>query len=323
MRELGIFCSIGGGPTEIINKIWKKDEFSQKFNSLFNKKYNCKSYGSSLEFIGFGTTYISKNSRKKEEIIFSLEGKDFIYDIVLTEKELKEYLTEDISNVLIKSFEKGIAYMKTLDVGDFDVLKMESDIAKTLSEMGFNYVSVEVNKKLYNKSKFVINRSNDELEIMEQPDFMIKLYKNIEGALHYWETWNNDSESAIVHSGIVGLKGKINYIEPSSISNLRILVSDEIDKRISDGYKLLEDDEIYEIKIIFQIEEKNFKEDRKLQIEKRMNEILGWTGLGNVDHSKIHKGKIEVCCSVVDINLTKETIKKELKKLSGNQITFE
>ena len=36
---------------------------------------------------------------------------------------------------------------------------------------------------------------------------MLKLYKLIDNQLHYWETWDKDEKTAIVHWGIVGQTG--------------------------------------------------------------------------------------------------------------------
>lgn len=37
---------------------------------------------------------------------------------------------------------------------------------------------------------------------------MLKLYKTIEGKLHYWEIKEKDEKSGIVHWGIAGKKGQ-------------------------------------------------------------------------------------------------------------------
>ena len=33
---------------------------------------------------------------------------------------------------------------------------------------------------------------------------MIKLYKPIENKLHYWETWDKDEKTAMIHWGLLG-----------------------------------------------------------------------------------------------------------------------
>lgn len=37
---------------------------------------------------------------------------------------------------------------------------------------------------------------------------MLKLYKEIEEELHYWETWESGKNAGVVHKGIVRDRGK-------------------------------------------------------------------------------------------------------------------
>lgn len=57
------------------------------------------------------------------------------------------------------------------------------------------------------------------------------------------------------------------------------------------------------------------KEDveKRHRLEDRMNETLGWTGLGNCDGGSIGSGTMEVCCFVVDFEIAKKVIEKDLK----------
>jgi hypothetical protein len=49
------------------------------------------------------------------------------------------------------------------------------------------------------------------------------------------------------------------------------------------------------------------------ELEDRMNETLGWTGLGNCDGGSIGSGTMEVCCFVVDFKIAKHVIEEDLK----------
>lgn len=44
-----------------------------------------------------------------------------------------------------------------------------------------------------------------------------------------------------------------------------------------------------------------------------MNEILGWTGLGDVDGGSIGNGTMEIACRVVDFGIAKKVIEENLK----------
>jgi hypothetical protein len=37
---------------------------------------------------------------------------------------------------------------------------------------------------------------------------LLKFYKVIDNELHYWETWDKDDKTAIIHWGIVGQQGQ-------------------------------------------------------------------------------------------------------------------
>ena len=43
-----------------------------------------------------------------------------------------------------------------------------------------------------------------------------------------------------------------------------------------------------------------------------MNETLGWTGLGHCDGGSIGSGTMEACCFVVDFDIAKRVIEKDL-----------
>ena len=77
-------------------------------------------------------------------------------------------------------------------------------------------------------SKGVENTLN---KTLAQPDFMLKLYKNINGELHYWETWNSSEETAIIHWGEVGQKGKHKEVKNGLSSTIREIVQKELDKK--------------------------------------------------------------------------------------------
>ena len=54
--------------------------------------------------------------------------------------------------------------------------------------------------------------------------------------------------------------------------------------------------------------------DKRHRLEGRFNELLGWTGLGHVDGGSIGSGTMEVCCVVVDFEIAKNVIEKDLKE---------
>lgn len=144
---------------------------------------------------------------------------------------------------------------------------------------------------------------------------MIKLYKTIDNELHYWETWDNENNSATIHWGKVGLKGEIKTLKSGLFSNFRKVVQKEIDKKINEGYIQFEDMNLTFIEIIYPIVDMGSEDDlnKRHSLENRMNELLGWTGLGNVDGGSIGSGTMEVGCEVVDYEIAKKVIQQDLK----------
>ena len=53
--------------------------------------------------------------------------------------------------------------------------------------------------------------------------------------------------------------------------------------------------------------------DKRHKLEDKMNEVLGWTGLGHCDGGSIGSGSMEACCFVVDFDVAKNVIEKILK----------
>jgi len=56
------------------------------------------------------------------------------------------------------------------------------------------------------------------------------------------------------------------------------------------------------------------KEDvaKRHALEDRLNEALGWTGLGECDGGSIGSGTMEACCFVVDSEIAKRVIENDL-----------
>ena len=48
-------------------------------------------------------------------------------------------------------------------------------------------------------------------------------------------------------------------------------------------------------------------------LERRLNGVLGWTGLGRCDGGRVGAGTMEACCRVVDFNLARMMIEEDLR----------
>ena len=142
---------------------------------------------------------------------------------------------------------------------------------------------------------------------------MLKLYKISDTTKSYWETWENDGVHT-VHWGILGTKGESKELKSSILRKAETTIQKEVDAMVADGFRPIEFEDHYTLMIEYAIigmgDTKDV--DKRHRLEEKMNEALGWTGLGNCDGGSIGSGTMEVCSFVVDFEVAKAVIEKEL-----------
>jgi hypothetical protein len=145
---------------------------------------------------------------------------------------------------------------------------------------------------------------------------MLKLYKRIDGVLHYWETWDDDAKSGTIHWGIVGEKGQMKEIKSGLLSNFRKEIQREVDKKMQDGYQEIDAEDNFTLMVEYTVDDMGTPEDvdKRHRLEDRLKETLGWTGLGDCDGGSIGSGTMEVCCFVVDFDVARKIIEEDLKE---------
>jgi hypothetical protein len=149
---------------------------------------------------------------------------------------------------------------------------------------------------------------------IESPS-MIKLYKLIDNRLHYWETWDKDSKTAIIYWGIVGEHGESKEVKSGLLSNFHKTVQKEIDIKLKEGYTKFDEDKMAFLEVKYKIDGFGTEQDldKRHRLEDHLNELLGWTGLGQVDGGSIGSGTMEAGCMVVDFGIAKQVIESDLK----------
>ena len=155
----------------------------------------------------------------------------------------------------------------------------------------------------------------DKSKTTEKTNNMLKLYKLIDNQLNYWETWDKDTKTAIVHWGVVGQRGQDKEIKGGLFLNFRKIVQKEIDEKLKEGYTEFDEDKVSFLEIEFKIDGFGTEQDldKRHRLEERMDEVLGWTGLGNTDGGSSGSGTMEVGCVVVDFDIAKKVIEQDLK----------
>ena len=141
---------------------------------------------------------------------------------------------------------------------------------------------------------------------------MLKLYKFTDALKSYWETWDRDGVHTI-HWGTLGTRGRSRELNSSSAKKATAELQKEIDQRLAEGFQPVEDHAI--LLIEFAVDGMGSRADveKRHRLEGRMNETLGWTGIGHCDGGSIGSGTMEVCCFVVDFETAKRVVEGDLK----------
>lgn len=144
---------------------------------------------------------------------------------------------------------------------------------------------------------------------------MLKLYKQIGSELYYWETWGKNEKTGVVHWGIVGQRGQDKEIKSGLFSNFKKAIQKEIDEKIKDGYAEFDEANYAFLEIEYIIDGFGTEEDldKRHRLEEKMDDILGWTGLGHTDGGSIGSGTMEVGCVVVDFKIAKRVVEEKVK----------
>ena len=141
---------------------------------------------------------------------------------------------------------------------------------------------------------------------------MLKLYKFDDNTKQYWETWDNGDGSHTVHWGELGTIGETQIISAKDGKDPEQIVQEFIEDIINLGYKPAEEEHTIIIEYTVAGMGNRDDLDKRHSLEERMNETLGWAGLGHCDGGSIGTGTMEVFNIVVDYKLAKEIIENDL-----------
>ena len=144
---------------------------------------------------------------------------------------------------------------------------------------------------------------------------MLKLYRLSELANEYWETWEAGTGEHIVHWGILGTRGMSRTIKSTFFRKASKTIQAEIDELIQQGYQPIPLEEQAILMIEYTVDGFGSTSDleKRHRLEDRMNETLGWTGLGACDGGSIGSNSMEVCNFVVHFEIAKRAIEDDLK----------
>jgi hypothetical protein len=143
---------------------------------------------------------------------------------------------------------------------------------------------------------------------------VLKLYRFAEAKKEYWETWEDASGSHTIHWGEVGTHGESKDLRSTLFAKAEKVIQKEIDVLVKLGFRPIDLDDHHTLLIEYAVNDMGTPDDlgKRHRLEERMNEILGWTGLGMCDGGSIGSGSMEVCCYVVDFDVAKRVIEADL-----------
>lgn len=142
---------------------------------------------------------------------------------------------------------------------------------------------------------------------------MKKLYRKTGDSLEYWETWEDRGKHTI-HWGLVGHKGERETFGPTLFGSSAKKVAKLIADREAQGFREIPMDQHSVLQIEYSVVGMGSSSDldKRHRLENRMDEVLGWAGLGCCDGGSIGSGTMEVCCLVVDFDVAHRVIAENL-----------
>lgn len=142
---------------------------------------------------------------------------------------------------------------------------------------------------------------------------MQKLYKPVDGVLHYHEAWVEDGK-LFDHWGRVGDKGEHRVSPKPALSRESTLVKKALEPARAAGYVPIELDDHAVLLVEYAVDGFGTEADleKRHALEDRLNETLGWAGVGHCDGGSIGSGTMEACCYVVDFDIAREVIERDL-----------
>lgn len=180
--------------------------------------------------------------------------------------------------------------------------------------------------KLLSKSKDKVIKQGAKGQLMRiLSKKMLKLYKQENEKILYWQSWENKSNSYIIHHGELGEKGEFSEIEDSIYKRASTIVKEKTQSIRDLGFKELK--ELKMMTIQFKIDEFGIMNDldERYEVDELINDTVTWTGLGHCVDYEIGSGTMEISFMAVDSNIATKVIVNLLKKnnYGGDYIIFE
>lgn len=186
--------------------------------------------------------------------------------------------------------------------GSADNFKHYSKTIKSKEEL-FELFKKYLNEEIPNVIDWT-DETSSLLDLADDEDEMIKLYKQDIDGMHYFEIWlNDDGVSLTTHTGIVGDTGvteDIFYDEKGDLP-VKVGMKQLVATQKELGYNTMSLIEVVVQYCYDKADEGSFEvEKQKNVLESILNESLGWTGNGHCDGGDAHNQIANLFCYVID-----------------------
>lgn len=145
---------------------------------------------------------------------------------------------------------------------------------------------------------------------------MLNLYRTTNGLTEYWEAWEDTRTKVVVHWGALGEKGNTRKVSHHASLSSSAVIEKEAEPIKAAGFKPVNIEEHTQIVIQYKVEGRGSSKDhdRRVKVEDRMNDCLGWTGLGHCDGGDLGSGTMNVFCEVVNRAIAEPIIIADLRE---------
>ena len=143
---------------------------------------------------------------------------------------------------------------------------------------------------------------------------MLKLYIGEGEKMVYNEAWI-DGDSIVEHIGKIGTKGRTRYHERDPELSDEQNIKRILEPAVRGGYKQIDLEDHAMLLVEYAVDGFGTPDDieKRYRLQDRLDETLGWTGLGHCDGGSIGSGTMEAACFVVDFAIAKEVVENDLR----------
>lgn len=290
-------------------------DLSKEVVTAVNDRLKTTNYGSGLR--SWDVIPIIMPKRRQidypEIAKYSQKKRDCEFRLYIDHAKFKKGSQAEKYRLYCEMLRRSLDFLESWNIAKLDVQRMRKDFEAAIKHLDPGGAQVASKSKSTSPSvspevKDPKTRSNVRV---------IKLYKKINRQLRYHEAWV-DGETIGEHWGKVGEVGNHSKHKRDRKISVEKNLKRVIETASSDGYTEFEPDDWQRLRIEYKIDGMGTAKDlaKRHRLERRLDNTLGKTGLGQVDGGSIGSGTMEVSCSVVNFRLAKQIIQADLAETS-------